>query len=431
MSNFIIIGNKGYKNIGLNNIIDNFLHNLRCNINCPNNNNGTKSDIHYFNCHVYDNIVKKKFDLKKLIDCYGWFTKTDDLTKFYNYCFNNYSKLKFVPQINKNYDNFLKNLGCNIDINSTGKIFSCGYHAIFESIIKGILPFIFGFGLTINDRMSYYYKDIASNKNSATRSPCHNEQAEIEILKWLHRKNYVDATMCCLEDNVLPIFSCSQILIKPFIINLFLKEYGICIIKDFYPGDVLEQIISEYHRIFQDQKQKITYCKGDEDEIPDPRIFNVEKYSTIIQNNFSNNSLLNNIVRNYTNSNFNKKTLINKVIYKENQKMNSGGGWHRDNHDKQFKTIMYLSDVTENNGCFQFITNSSKKHIGYPEPRTANYNTRYTDNTIKDILEKYKNCKIHDIVGKKGTIILVDTTYIHRGKVIEEGERYAMTEYYF
>ena len=197
------------------------------------------------------------------------------------------------------------------------------------------------------------------------------------------------------------------------------------------PDFLIEQIISEYHRIFQDQKQKITYCKGDEDEIPDPRIFNVEKYSTIIQNNFSNNSLLNNIVRNYTNSNFNKKTLINKVIYKENQKMNSGGGWHRDNHDKQFKTIMYLSDVTENNGCFQFITNSSKKHIGYPEPRTANYNTRYTDNTIKDILEKYKNCKIHDIVGKKGTIILVDTTYIHRGKVIEEGERYAMTEYYF
>ena len=126
----------------------------------------------------------------------------------------------------------------------------------------------------------------------------------------------------------------------------------------------------------------------------------------------------------------NKKTLINKVIYNENQETNSGGGWHRDAHEIQFKTIMYLSDVTEKNGCFNFITKSQKKFIGNPEPRTISYSTRFSNETIEKLLKTNKNCIKHDIIGKKGTIIIADTSYIHRGKVIEEGERYAITNYY-
>ena len=52
--------------------------------------------------------------------------------------------------------------------------------------------------------------------------------------------------------------------------------------------------------------------------------------------------------------------MINKLVYEEGIIKNSGGGWHRDAHDCQFKVLMYLSDVNEKNGCFQFITNSSK-----------------------------------------------------------------------
>lgn len=62
--------------------------------------------------------------------------------------------------------------------------------------------------------------------------------------------------------------------------------------------------------------------------------------------------------------------------------------------------VMYLSDVTGKNGNFQFITNSSRKHIGYPKPRTENYNTRFADDTIEQLLKQKKNIK-HDIIGKK------------------------------
>ena len=94
---------------------------------------------------------------------------------------------------------------------------------------------------------------------------------------------------------------------------------------------------------------------------------------------------------------------------------------------------MYLSNVSEKNGCFRWVSNSNKKFIGNPKPRKNAYvNTRFDDKTIENIVEnKNNNCEIFDIVGKKGTIILADTTYIHRGKIIEEGERRAITEYFF
>jgi hypothetical protein len=128
---------------------------------------------------------------------------------------------------------------------------------------------------------------------------------------------------------------------------------------------------------------------------------------------------------------FNKKTLINKLVYEDGKIKNSGAGWHRDNHDCQFKSIMYLSDVSNKHGNFQFISNSTKKHIGMPPPRTQNYNTRFHDATVDDLLKKHTDCKLYDIIGKKGTVVLVDTTNIHRGNIIQEGERYAITQYYF
>jgi len=93
--------------------------------------------------------------------------------------------------------------------------------------------------------------------------------------------------------------------------------------------------------------------------------------------------------------------------------------------------MIYLTDVTENNGNFQFLTNSSKKYIGFPKPRTINYNTRFQDETINEILENNKTINLHNIIGKKGTVILVDTTYIHRGNIIKEGIRKAITQYFF
>ena len=53
-------------------------------------------------------------------------------------------------------------------------------------------------------------------------------------------------------------------------------------------------------------------------------------------------------------------------------------------------------------------------------------NTRI-ENTVK-LLD---NNRIKTLEGKAGTLILVDTSMIHRGKPLNHGSRYAITNYYY
>lgn len=209
-----------------------------------------------------------------------------------------------------------------------------------------------------------------------------------------------------------------------------LQKDGIVIVENFFTQIQILEFKKDFENIFQNKKGSIEILDK-EGVSKDERIFHAQKYSNYILNNFYNNSFFNEISVKYNRrQSSNKKTLINKLEFSEKEKRNSGAGWHRDNHDCQFKVIMYLTDVTENNGNFQWITKSNKKHIGFPNPRTRDYNTRFSDEVVDEILRK-EQCNIENVVGPAGTIIIADTTYIHRGNIIKEGCRYAITQYFF
>ena len=207
-----------------------------------------------------------------------------------------------------------------------------------------------------------------------------------------------------------------------------LKKKGYVVMNNYYTDEEIDLFDKEFDLIFSKIKSEVL---NKEECSKDERIFNAQKYSSFISKRFYNNPFFNKICEEYTGKKPTKKrTLINKLFYEEGKIKNSGAGWHRDNHDCQFKVIMYLTDVNEKNGNFQFITKSSKKYIGFPKPRTRSYNTRYHDSTVSKIL-KEKDCELINITGKKGTIILADTTYIHRGNIIKEGKRRAITQYFY
>ena len=422
----LIIGSKPYK-ISLNNIIDLF-EPIRCNISIQNNNNGTKyGSKHVINCHLFDK-YNNKSNIYSYISTYGSFTTTEYIQKYLNYLETAKPNMLFFQNNNTELmQEILKKINSNIIINKQIRV---GYGMIAENIKNQIFSYIIGFSINneiLNTNETSFYctvDDIFSNK-------CHNINIEIKLLQELHIHNLIDCTFCLLDNLYeLPLLNCKFIKPTKDCIYLLLAEYGICILENYYDDETINNIISEYDRIFNNHQNNIEILDA-EDCSKDERIFHAEKYSNIIKDKFSDNILLNNIAYLYTNKQFNKKTLINRLEYSNTETRNSGAGWHRDNHDCQFKTIMYLTDVTDKNGCFQFITNSSKKYIGYPTPRTENYNTRYSDETINNIINTNNNTKKYDICGKKGTIIIVDTTYIHRGKNIEEGLRKAITQYYF
>lgn len=126
-------------------------------------------------------------------------------------------------------------------------------------------------------------------------------------------------------------------------------------------------------------------------------------------------------------------TLANKVVFKENN-AGSGGGWHRDLvKRKQTKALLYLCDVTEQTGPFQFITGTHQfsELVRFQKEFGFRYNqSRFTSDEIKEVTRKHPEL-LFTVTGKLGTLILVDTRGIHRGKPIEAGTRYALTNYYW
>lgn len=430
-NNIVIIGNKNYKNLDLNKILDFFKNNIRFNFGIPYNNNGTIYDSIVLNNHVYE---YSKKTLQEKIDKYcKLFSITEShITNFHN----NLNKFKSVErQINdwQIMNNFLEKISCPYKYTNLPRV---GYLKMMQLIINGIKPFIYGFSIYSIFEEHLYVKNLYYGDKDAdpiTRTG-HNELNEIQILKWLHDNNYIDATLCLLEDEEICTLNCS--ILKPKISSLYiiLKSKGLVVLKNFYEENIIKKFNSEVCSVF-DSNRNIIQIDKKENCSKDERIFNIQNYSEFIKENFFNNSLLNDIAKIYTNKNLNnKKTMANKLKYEKDKIKNSGAGWHRDNHVCQFKALLYLSDVNIDNGNFQFLTESSKEFIGFPDGRRDNNNnfvhdnTRYTDETVKNLLNN--KIKILNVCGEAGSLILTDTTYIHRGNIINSGERIALTQYF-
>jgi len=391
-----------------------FSNRVRCNMNVQGEIDMNK-DIFYLNNHVYDNWNIHKLNIGKKYN----FMSKDVIKKFVSTLSE--TKIKPLKQKysgTKGSNIFLKKIKCD-------KIFKnqprCGYQSILHFIENNKFPVVSGFTIDENEKqLTYGGREVTD---------FHDTKSEIKVFKWLHDHSFIDITPCMYEKDTLPLLNCYYMKPRIDFMVYCLKKHGICILKNYYNEDSLSKIINESDKIFTNKSDKIEIldkegCSKDE------RIFYAEKHSQTIKNLFSDDKLFNDIAKIY-NPNLNKKTLINKLVFEEAKIKNSGAGWHRDNHNCQFKAIMYLTDVESKNGCFRYITNSNKKHIGKPNPRTVDYDTRFTDETIKQVIKDNDKCNIIDVTGKKGTIILADTTYIHRGKIIEEGERKAITQYFF
>lgn len=118
--------------------------------------------------------------------------------------------------------------------------------------------------------------------------------------------------------------------------------------------------------------------------------------------------------------------MFNEVKFKQGAK-GSGGDWHRDSaFTPNFKTIVYTSDVTKDNGPFEYIENSHRPKSFYELKKLGIqlHHTRFKNDDVKH-LESVK------LTGKKGTLIIAITNGLHRGSPLKNGNRKAITRYNF
>ena len=126
------------------------------------------------------------------------------------------------------------------------------------------------------------------------------------------------------------------------------------------------------------------------------------------------------------------QTLAGHLTYVEGN-IGSGEGWHRDGYNFQYKAMLYLSDVGINNGPFQIISKSNNIFQALFDNILVNKdfdNTRYSESEVFKIINKNPT-RLKTITGMAGTLLLVDTSNIHRGAPIQTGERFALTNYYY
>lgn len=206
-----------------------------------------------------------------------------------------------------------------------------------------------------------------------------------------------------------------------------IKKKGYVVIPDFFDKNQCESCINDMDLMFQNNKELIHQT-----DYSDSRIFGAEYLSENI-NSFTTNVLLNNLANAYnavpTDCGF---TLAGKISASGHE-YGSGGPWHRDSYFRQFKSLLYLTDVDENHGPFQIISEShDKEHIS-TDTKIANLESmqcQFDQNTVKQILEKEPE-RLHSLTAKAGTVVLVDTSCIHRGIPLKNGTRYALTNYFF
>ena len=95
--------------------------------------------------------------------------------------------------------------------------------------------------------------------------------------------------------------------------------------------------------------------------------------------------------------------------------------------------MLYLNDVGINNGPFEIIQNSNKYKNLLEDIEMGNLDYmqyRLSEEEICKIISKEPQRK-KTLLGEMGTLILVDTSTIHRGSPIMDGTRYSITNYYY
>ena len=206
-----------------------------------------------------------------------------------------------------------------------------------------------------------------------------------------------------------------------------IQEKGYAVIPNFVDKDFCDRCINELEKNLVEHKEYVQ-------TLSDLRIFGAEELSDSIKE-YSSKKFLFNLANHYNvEETFNAFCLANKIEFSEkSKKLGSGGGWHKDSISRQFKSILYLNDVDENNGAYQVIEKSHKLGYVLKDLKASHMKfktTRFTEKQIEQILESEPS-RLKTLTGKAGTMIVKDCSVIHRGSPLKKGKRYALTNYFF
>jgi hypothetical protein len=208
-----------------------------------------------------------------------------------------------------------------------------------------------------------------------------------------------------------------------------LRGTGIAVVPNYWSAEKCATARNEIDRLIAQYPAAVKIFSGGSDK----RMFGVEEVSSLLSE-FHHDPFLRGVGEVLGGLALYNFATLGARIDATGANNGSGDGWHRDGHGFQFKSILYLSDVTDENGPFEFLPGSHKRWRatfdtaigGLPPPP----GTRYEPAVVDRMVSRFGPKRQH-YTAKAGTLLLVNTSGIHRGRPLLSGSRYALTNYYY
>lgn len=213
-----------------------------------------------------------------------------------------------------------------------------------------------------------------------------------------------------------------------YVNNLEMKKNGCLVIKNFIDKELCDLLISEGEKIINNRNDVVSI----ESNGADLRVYGVNNIESKFELQIEAEKLNNYAKKFYKKNDIKYFQMLGNIKFTENN-AGSGGGWHRDSpFSHQFKFILYLSDVNDDNGPFQYLLGSHRTDSIFEYSKRCGVKLgqyRFSDNQINEISsDKYE---IKTVCGAAGDLLIADVKGLHRGKPLLQGERWATTRYYF
>jgi len=208
-----------------------------------------------------------------------------------------------------------------------------------------------------------------------------------------------------------------------------LKNEGIAVVESYWPEEKCRQGRAEIDRLIASYPDAVHRHSGGSDK----RMFGVESVSPLLAE-FHDDPFLRGVGERLGGLALYNFATLGARIDATAENNGSGDGWHRDAHAFQYKSILYLSDVTEENGPFEFLPASHKQWRAVFDTARGDLpaapKSRYEPAAVDRMVERFRLDR-RQYAARAGTLLLVNTSGIHRGRPLQSGCRYALTNYFY
>ena len=207
-----------------------------------------------------------------------------------------------------------------------------------------------------------------------------------------------------------------------------IRRDGVCVLPEYYSSETCAELASAFEQLVERCPAAVRSSSDEAEQ----RIYGIDNAIGDF-GAFSNNPTFLELAGGILGTGATNVFTLGNKITSQDGNLGSGGGWHRDSFFNQFKALVYLTDVTETSGPFEYILGSHRLARKFGDAIRLNVplDTARVPDAIAEACIRMQPENHRVFTASRGTVVVFDATGIHRGRPLTDGMRMALTNYYY